>query len=58
MDRWQYKMLQDQLSKNAKNNPYRKNGSFKYEEGYKQGILASKSILSDFYHRYCEKEEK
>ena len=57
MERDQYEKLQEQLSEKLKNNPYGKNGNFKYKEGYKQGILAAKSILSDFYHRYCEKEE-
>lgn len=57
MERDQYEKLQKQLSEKLKNNPYGKNGNFKYEEGYKQGILVAKSILSDFYHRYCEKEE-
>lgn len=57
MEKWQYEMLQDQLSRKSENNPYGKNGNFKYEEGYKKGILAAKSILSDFYHRHCEKEE-
>lgn len=54
MEKWQYEMLQDQLIRKAKDNPYGKNGNYKYEEGYKQGILAAKSILSDFYHRYYE----
>lgn len=58
MEKWQYQMLQDQLTRKAKNNPCGKSGSFKREEGYKEGILAAKSILSDFYHRYCEKEDQ
>lgn len=39
MEKWQYEMLQDQFSRKAENNPYGKNGNFKYEEGYKQGLL-------------------
>lgn len=58
MEKWQYEMLQDQLSRKAENNPYGKNGNFKYEEGYKKGILAAKSILSDFHHRHCEEGNK
>lgn len=57
MEKWQYEMLHDQFSRKAENNPYGKNGNFKYEEGYKQGILAAKSILSDFYHRHYEKDD-
>ena len=38
MDEKSYKYLQDRLSNN------------KYEAGYKEGIAAAKSILSEFYH--------
>lgn len=51
MTRWQYEDLQEQLSRKMRGNPYGKNGNYKYEEGYKQGILAAKSVLSNFYHR-------
>lgn len=54
MEKWQYEMLQEQLSHKMRDNPYGKNGNFKYEEGYKEGILAAKSILASFYHRFCE----
>ena len=57
MTNWQYEMLQDLLTRKAENNPYGRSGNFKYEEGYKQGILAAKSILSDFYHRQFEGKE-
>ena len=55
MTKWQYEMLQDLLTRKAENNPYGRSGNFKYEEGYKQGILAAKSILSDFYHSSRER---
>lgn len=42
MTKWQYEMLQDLLTRKAENNPYGRSGNFKYEEGYKQGILAEK----------------
>ena len=57
MTKWQYEMLQDQLTRKAENNPYRRNGCSKYDESYKQGILAAKSILSEFYHRHLEGTE-
>lgn len=46
-----YKYLQEQLSKKSRNNPYKHTGCFNYETGYKEGIAAAKSILSEFYHR-------
>lgn len=57
MTRWQYEDLQEQLSRKMRDNPYGKNGNYKYEEGYKQGILAAKSVLSNFYHRLEEENE-
>lgn len=58
MTKEQYEMLQKKLSQKADNNPYGKRGLFKYEEGYRKGILAAKSIVSSFYHEYYEKEDK
>lgn len=46
-----YKYLQERLSKKSENNPYKYTGCFNYETGYKEGIAAAKSILSEFYHR-------
>lgn len=46
-----YKYLQERLSKKSENNPHKHTGSFNYEAGYKEGIAAAKSILSEFYHR-------
>lgn len=46
-----YKYLQERLSKKSENNPYKHTGCFNYEAGYKEGIAAAKSILSEFYHR-------
>ena len=57
MTRRQYEDLQEQLSRKMRDNPYGRNGSYKYEEGYKQGVLAAKSILSKFYHRSEEESE-
>ena len=54
MTRRQYEDLQEQLSRKMRDNPYGKNGSYKYEEGYKQGILAAKNVLSNFYHQFEE----
>lgn len=53
MEKWQYEMLQDQLSRKAENNPYGKNGNFKYEEGYKKGILAA-HIADGNLAEWCE----
>lgn len=46
-----YKYLQERLSKKSENNPYKYTGCCNYETGYKEGIAAAKSILSEFYHR-------
>lgn len=46
-----YKYLQERLSKKSENNPYKHTGCTNYETGYKEGIAAAKSILSEFYHR-------
>lgn len=51
MTQWEYKSLQDALTKKSENNPYRFTGNFKREDGYKEGILDAKSILHSFYKR-------
>lgn len=45
-----YKYLQERLSNKAENNPYKRTGCTNYEAGYKEGVLAAKSILAEFYH--------
>ncbi len=47
----EYRWLQRTLSKKLKDNPYGSKALFKYEEGYKEGILTAKSILSSFYKK-------
>lgn len=49
-----YKYLQKRLSNKSKNNPYKYTGC-NYETGYKDGIAAAKSILSEFYRMMEEK---
>lgn len=49
MKQWEYEALQDALTKKSENNPYGRTGNFKREDGYKEGILAAKSILHSFY---------
>lgn len=56
MEEWEYNYLQKILTQKMKNNPYGRTGNFKREEGYKKGILAAKSILSNFHKQQCEKE--
>lgn len=51
MTKSDYKYLQERLSKKSENNPYKHTGCTNYETGYKEGIAAAKSILSEFYHR-------
>lgn len=51
-----YKYLQERLSNKAENNPYKYTACFKYERGYKEGIAAAKSILSEFYHNANSRE--
>lgn len=41
--------LQSELTKKMQNNPYGRTANFKREDGYKEGILAAKSILHNFY---------
>lgn len=51
MTRDDYEILQEWLDRKAKNNPYARTAAFKYETGYKEGIQAAKSILSDYFKR-------
>ena len=46
MTRWQYEDLQEQLSRKMRDNPYGKNGNYKYEEGYKQGRLRTRFAIT------------
>ena len=57
MERWEYEALQDALTKKSENNPYGRTGNFKREDGYKEGILAAKSILHSFYERQSRDKE-
>jgi len=54
MTREEYDALQERLTKKAENNPYRRNSGYKRESCYKEGILAAKSILHEFYQRQAE----
>ena len=56
MTRQEYEYLQERLSK--KLHAGYPDFSPKREEGYKEGILAAKSILKSVYHEYEEKEEE
>lgn len=49
MKQWGYEQLQSELTKKMQNNPYGRTANFKREDGYKEGILAAKSILHNFY---------
>lgn len=51
MTEFEYKEIQKDLSKKILTNPYKRVGNNKYAEGYEQGILAAKSILSSAYHK-------
>jgi hypothetical protein len=57
MKQWEYEVLQDALTKKSENNPYGRTGNFKHEYGYKEGILAAKSILHSFYERQSRDKE-
>lgn len=52
MTKQEYEMLQKRLTKKLCLNPYRPGSSAKYKEGYREGILADKSILHEFYQDY------
>lgn len=58
MKKWEYEALQDALTKKSENNPYGRTGNFKREDGYKEGILAAKSILHSFYQRQSQGKEE
>jgi len=55
MTKSEYEMLQGQLTRKMKNNPYNQRGLWKYGEGYDDAILTAKSILSKFYSKHYEK---
>lgn len=54
MTKREYEYLQERLSKKLHSKPY--GFSPKREEGYKDGILAAKSILKSVYREYAEEE--
>ncbi len=54
----EYEALQAALTKKSENNPYGRTGNFKREDGYKEGILAAKSILHSFYQRQSQGKEE
>lgn len=54
MKQWEY----EALTKKSENNPYGRTGNFKREDGYKEGILAAKSILHSFYQRQSQGKEE
>lgn len=58
MKQWEYEALQAALTKKSENNPYGRTGNFKREDGYKEGILAAKSILHSFYQRQSQGKEE
>ena len=45
-------MLQKRLTNKLCHSPYRPGSSAKYKEGYREGILAAKSILHEFHQDY------
>lgn len=49
MTQFEYEVLQERLTRKIENNPYKRTGCTKYETGYKEGVLAAKSILSDYF---------
>lgn len=57
MTREEYDTLQERLTKKAENNPYRLNSGYKRESSYKEGILAAKSILHEFYRKQTKEKE-
>lgn len=54
MNQHEYETLQARLSAKAANNPYRYNSGYKREACYKEGILAAKSILHEFYQKQAD----
>lgn len=57
MNKCEYEYLQNRLTKKTNNNPYHLTGCTNYETGYKKGVLAAKSILSDYF-KHLNKEKK
>lgn len=54
MKQWEYEALQAALTKKYENNSYGCTGHYKRESGYKEGILAAKSVLHSFYERQSQ----
>lgn len=48
----EYQMLQKRLTNKLCHGPYHPGSSAKYKEGYREGILAAKSILHEFHQDY------
>lgn len=48
----EYQMLQKRLTNKLCYSPYHPGSSAKYKEGYREGILAAKSILHEFHQDY------
>ena len=57
MRRYEYEFLQELLTYKIENNPYKRAGNFKLADGYENGILTAKSILSNYYHTCCKEDE-
>lgn len=58
MKQWEYEALQAALSKKHENTPYSYTGNFKRESGYKEGILAAKSILHSFFYQQQSQDKE
>lgn len=54
MTEQEYKMLQKRLTNKLCHSPYGPASSSKYKEGYREGILAAKSVLHGFYQEFGE----
>lgn len=49
MNNWEYQNIQRLLDDKLKKNPYKHSANYKKAEGYEAGILAAKSILSNWF---------
>lgn len=56
MTEQEYSSLQEQLTRKRENSPYARTGNFKRQEGFQEGVLAAKSILSAYYHAHSEQK--
>lgn len=54
----EYQALQERLTNKMNNNPYATSCTFNYASGYKEGVLAAKSILSDYHRTHPEANEQ